>query len=381
MDTTSPQEEPYAAAAGEAVQTAIMAMRLAMTIADAVRRYQQWLQAGKAEELPPVEQAREEAKAELKDLLPLDVSAALLGGADWPLIAQQLMALKHAGVDLGAYLPKVGEVVAMVKESVVPAAPAPAPVRAETDWVKAVRETLPAGPGREAILSSEAWPDMKACMGRLEAKGVDVRKVLAQAQDAALEVAKAFGVTPAGRALGSSVDVMLAYGPLTHGLDIPADLDLENRARAWRQLAISAEENARFEQMVTAALPGFPAEVTELIQSKHWPLVAARMAQMEGAGKPIEKHLAGLAADTWWKSLSSGRDVGSTLIQATANVLWHAPGEAPSAGRPMVLASAARAQSTTAGPPRAPAPAAAPAGPGVAAHRQAGPAVQPGRSR
>ncbi|MEU8434150.1 hypothetical protein AB0F18_14760 [Streptomyces sp. NPDC029216] len=337
---TPAQGEPFAEAAGEAVQTAVMSVRLIMAIADAVRRQQQRRKKGVEEELPPAEQAKDDAKAELKDLLPSDISAALLDGADWPQVAQQLMALKRAGVDLEQLLPQVGEIAVTVRDQV---AENEAKVAAEGtgEWERMLRETLPAGPVREAM-SSPGWPDISATMAKLDERGVDVRRLLASAHDAGLGVDQAVAkVIAAGEAPATSRDALLSYGPLTQGLDLPPDIDLADRARALRQLSIGTGEHERFMRMVREALPGREREVDLMFAHKQWPLVAARMAAMDDAGKPVKEHLAGLAKDSSW---GQGREslVGSRLLHATSSVLRHPPGK--------VSTAAARSQSATAGP-------------------------------
>ncbi|MFE7658923.1 hypothetical protein ACFU6M_39735 [Streptomyces bottropensis] len=381
MTTPASPGEPFAEAAGEAVQTAVMSVRLVMAIADAVRRHQQRQKKGVEEELPPAEQAKEDAKAELKDLLPADVSMALLSGADWPQLAQQLMALKKAGVDLEQLLPRVGEIAVTVRDQV--AANAERVAKEGTgEWERMLRETLPAGPVREAILSSPTWPDIAATMAKLDERGVDVRKILASAHDEGLGVDQAVAkVIAAGEAPATSRDALLSWGPLTDGLDIPKDLDLSDRERALRQLAISPQENARYARMLKDTLPAYGREVDLAVTAKQWPLVAARMAKMESEKKPVAEHLAGLAKDVSWTAGPNGQ-IGSRLVQATNHVLRHAPGEAPPAARPKVSTTAARLQSTTVGPTKAQAAkTAAPAEAGVAAHRQTGPTAKPGKAK
>ncbi|MFI9186840.1 hypothetical protein ACIGXG_31995 [Streptomyces goshikiensis] len=376
---TPAQEEPFAEAAGEAVQTAVMSVRLVMAIADAVRRHQQRQKKGAEEELPPAEKAKDDAKAELKDLLPPDITAALLKGADWPQLAQQLMALKQAGVDLEQLLPRIGEIAVTVRDQV--AANAERVAKEGTgEWERMLRETLPAGPVREAILSSPTWPDIAATMAKLDDGGVDVRKILTSAHDEGLGVDQAVAkVLAAGEAPTTSRDALLSWGPLTDGLDIPKDLDLNDRERALRQLAISPQENVRYARMLKDALPAYGREVGLAVTAKQWPLVAARMAKMESEKKPVADHLAGLAKDVSWTAGPPGQ-IGSRLVQATNHVLRHAPGEAPPAARPKVSTTAARSQSTTVGPTKAPAAkAAAPAEAGVAVHRQTSPAAKPGK--
>ncbi|MFD7915160.1 hypothetical protein ACFV30_31305 [Streptomyces sp. NPDC059752] len=362
------------------MQTAVMSVRLIMAIADAVRRHQQRQKKGREEELPPAEQAATDAKQELKDLLPADISAALLKEADWPQLAQQMMALKSAGVDLEQLLPRVGEIAVTVRDQVV--ANQERVAREGTgQWEKLLRETLPAGPVREAILSSPTWPDIAATMGRLDERGVDVRQILAAAHDEGLGVDRAIGkVLAAGEAPTASRDALLSWGPMTTGLDIPPNLDLGDRVRALRQLSISLQENERFVQLVQDAVPGRERDMNLMVTAKQWPLVAARMAKMESEGKPIAEHLAGLMKDTSWEK--GPGTFGSRLVQAATHVLSHPPGEAPAVGRQTVSTAAARSQSSTVGPtkPRA-SKGAAPAEPGVAAHRQTVPGPKQGKTR
>lgn len=375
------QGEPFAEATGEAVETAVMAVRLIMAVADAVRRHRQRQKKGAEQELRPAEEAAGEAKEALKDLLPQDVALALMGGADWPQLAQQLMALQDAGVDLGQLLPRVGEIAVTVRDSV--AANAERVTREGTgEWEKTLRESLPAGPVREAILSSPTWPDIAATMARLDERGVDVRKILASAHDEGIGVDQAVAkVLAADDAPTTSRDALLSYGPLTQGLDLPPDIDLADRAKALRQLSIGKGEHERFVRMVREALPGRERETDLMFAHKQWPLVAARMAAMEDAGRPVKEHLARLAKDTSWEQ---GRVslAGSRLLHATSHALRHPPGEAPAPGGPKVSTAAARSHSSTAGPTKAQAATGVvPAQPGVAAHWEPGQTTKPGKTR
>ena len=94
-----------------------MAVRLIMAIADAVRRHQQRQRGQEEDELPAADEAVGEAAGELKELLPPDISAALMASADWPQLAQQLVALRRAGVDLGDFLPRIGEIAVTVRDA------------------------------------------------------------------------------------------------------------------------------------------------------------------------------------------------------------------------------------------------------------------------
>ncbi|MFI0901904.1 hypothetical protein [Streptomyces sp. NPDC020983] len=348
-----------------------------MAIADAVRRQQQRQKGGAEEALPSAEESVGEASGAVKKLLPPDIGAALLDVADWPQIAQQLMALRHAGVDVEAMLPRVGEIAATVRDAV--AANAERTIREGTDpWAKMLRETLPAGPVREAILSSPAWPEMAATMAQLDERGVDVRSILTSAQEEGIGVDQAVAkVLTAAEVPTTSRDALLSYGPLTTGLDVPQDLDLADRERALRQLAISQTENQRFARMVREAMPGHEREADLLVTARQWPLLAARMADMEREGKPVAEHLARLSADNSWEQGPQSQ-VGRRLVQAANDALRKPVGGPPS----KVNTAAARAQSPSVDPTKAPAAkGTAPAGPAVAPHRQSGPAPRSGRSK
>ncbi|WP_367575225.1 hypothetical protein [Streptomyces griseoaurantiacus] len=382
MSMPTPEERPgeaFTEAVAEAVQSSVMAFRLVMAIADAVRRRQQ-KRAGKEDVLPDAEKSAAEASGEVRKFFPDDIAAALLEGADWPQLAQQLMALRQVGVDLQTMLPRVGEITVMVRDQVVANA---AKVRREgtEEWAKALRETLPAGPVREAILSSPAWPEMARTMATLNERGVDVRAILASAHEEGVGVDQAVAkVLATAEAPTPSRDATLSYGPLTVGLDIPKDLDLGDRERALRQLSVAPSENQRFVRMVREAMPGAEREADLLVTARQWPLVAARMADLESKGQPVAEHLAGLSKDTSWQE-GPRSQMGRRLVQAANDALRKPVGTTPAGPGPRVSTAAARSTSARVGPAKTSGKGAAPATPGVAAHREAGPAARSGRRR
>ncbi|MGV9277730.1 hypothetical protein [Streptomyces griseosporeus] len=376
MATPTPEGDPFAAAAGEAVQTAVVAYRLVMALADAARRHQQRRLKGKAEDLPPADEAVNSVGEDVKRLLPADISMALTKEADWPQLAQQLAALRKAGVDLDQVLPRVGEIVVNVRDQVA----AKAGQAVSDEWTRVVRETLPAGPVREALVTSPLWPEMAANMALLQERGVNVRHVLAAAHDEVLGVNKtvAEGLGAAAEP-AMSRDAQLSYGPLTTGLDLPRDLDLSNRERAFAQLAISPQDNERYARWVREAMPGFEREAGLLVSSRQWPLLAARMAQMETDGKAVREHLARLAGDTSWQE-GPAAQLGKRLVQAAGDALGR-PAGVTADSRVRVNTAAARATSTSLDPTKAAVKAAVSAEAGVAAHRQAAQAPRAGRRR
>lgn len=380
MTMPTPEEragEAFAESAAEAVQAAVMAARLVMAIADAARRHQQRKQKGKEDDFPAAEEAVDEVGKDVQRLLPSDISTALMGEADWPQLAQQLMALRRAGVDLDQVLPRVGEIAVNVRDQVA----AKAQEAGSDEWVRAVRETLPAGPLREAILTSPAWPEMAATMARLEERGVNVREVLAAAHNEVLAVEQAVAEGLGGTAEPAmSRDAQLTYGPLTTGLDVPRDLNLSDRERVLsKQLAISPQENERYIRWVREAMPGQEREADLLVASRQWPLVAGRMAQMETDRKPVREHLARLAKDTSWREGPTGT-LGSRLVQAAGDALNRPAWDASAESRVRVNTVAARATSSSLDPTKA-VKAVAPTEAGVAAHRQPAPAPTRGKSK
>ncbi|MFP8886798.1 hypothetical protein [Streptomyces mangrovi] len=376
----TPPGEPFSEAAGEAVQTSVMAWRLVMAIADAVRR-QQRRRKGKEEDLPPTAEAERETATQMTRLVPPDISTAVMAEADWPQMAQQLSALRRAGVDLEEFLPRIGDIAVTVRDAV---AENSARVAREGtgEWERMLRETLPAGPVREAILASPTWPDIAATMARLDERGVDVRAILASAHDEGVGVDQAVAKVLAADAVPTpSRDAMLSYGPLTTGLDVPRDLDLSDRARALRQLAVSPAENERYGRWVQEAMPGREREAGLLLSARQWPLVAARMAQMESEDKPVREHLARLMQDTSWEQ-GPMPQMGSRLVQAANDALRRPLGEAAES-RAAVNTTAARSRSTTLGPTKRPkTKAGASAQSGPTPHRQQdGPTPTRGKTR
>jgi hypothetical protein len=377
MTTPQPDDragEAFIEATAEAAQAAVMAFRLATAIADAVRRHQQQ-KAGK-EEVPPTPEELAGASEDVKRLLPSDISTALLEAADWPQLAHHLVGLRKAGVDLDQVLPRLGEIAVNVRDQVTEKARD----AASDQWVRTVRETLPAGPVREAILTSPAWPEMAATMTRLEARGVNVREVLAAAHNEVLGINQAVAESAGAAAEPAmSRDAQLSYGPLTTGLDLPRDLDLSDRERALTQLAISPEDNQRYTRWVREVMPGHGREADLLVAARKWPLLAARMAHMESEGKPVREHLEHLAKDTSWRE-GSAAQLGTRLVQAASGALLRPAGDAPAESGVRVNTAAARATSPSVDPTKT-AKAAAPAEGAVAPHRQAGRAPMAGRTR
>ncbi|MER6782383.1 MULTISPECIES: hypothetical protein [unclassified Streptomyces] len=269
-----------------------------MTITDAVRRATQKRLTGKEEELG--EDAEKMAPGwsadQLRGVLGEDILAELMQGADWPVMARQLVGLQQAGVDLGTFLPQMGRMTAAVHRAVVANA---ARTKAEgTDrWADLLKATMPEGLVRDAILASPAWPDMAAKMALLDGRGVDAAGFLTAAHGQGVGVDRAVAAlsaqqgaaapttspapvagvpaarpapapnphaaaaAPAAAASASAVpaaapdsapelvavsaDARAMWGPLTQGLSVPNDLDLSDRAAALEQLGVICTSRGR----------------------------------------------------------------------------------------------------------------------------------------
>ncbi|WP_189926641.1 hypothetical protein [Kitasatospora xanthocidica] len=152
---------------------------------------------------------------ELKGIVPSDIAMSLMSGADWPKMAQQLVTLGRAGVDLGEFLPRVGEIAVTLRDAVGANAEKIARDGNE-EWPKLLRETMPGGMVREAILSSPEWPQIAQTMRQLHGqRGVDVRRLLVTAHTEGLGVDQAVvRVMDAAKtpAVPSSRDAKRAWG-------------------------------------------------------------------------------------------------------------------------------------------------------------------------
>ncbi|WP_424217696.1 hypothetical protein ACN20G_36645 (plasmid) [Streptomyces sp. BI20] len=218
--------EEAAKEAAEAAKAAVKAFRLCMAMADTTHRkaVEERERAGAEEpdgDGPDDEADRAAVRRKVREVLPEGLTDALLSDADWPTTAGQLVELGRSGVDVDALLPRLGDIAVSVRTQV------PDHLREEADgrgaaagewWTSTVREAMPAGPVREAILSSPQWPDITAAMSRLREQGADVKQVLAAAYEEAAGVARA---SSSGEIVSPSEDARRAWGPLTQGLDVP----------------------------------------------------------------------------------------------------------------------------------------------------------------
>ncbi|MFE5675495.1 hypothetical protein ACFQ7B_05060 [Streptomyces erythrochromogenes] len=178
-----------------------MAYRLVLAISDAVRRAAQQRLTGREEELgdDAGKMAPGWSADQLRGHLGDDILAMLMQDTDWPQVARQLVGLQQAGVDLSVFLPQMGRVTARVHQAATANA---ARIKAEGTDRRAdlLRRSMPGGLVRDAILSSPAWPDTAAAMGRLDTAGIDVARILTDAHQAGADVDRAVAAVTAAAA-------------------------------------------------------------------------------------------------------------------------------------------------------------------------------------
>ncbi|GHF91797.1 hypothetical protein GCM10018790_81140 [Kitasatospora xanthocidica] len=143
-------------------------------------------------------------------------------------------------------------------------------------------------------------------------------------------------------------------------------------------MGVSATENSRYVRMLHEAMPGKSHEAGLLVNTRQWPLLAARMARMEDEGRKPGDHLVRLLRDQQWAK-GPASEPTSRLVQATSAALLKPTGDEAAASG--VLPAAARAGSVMVGPTKTSEKSTAPAAPAVAPHRAAGPAPRAGRKR
>lgn len=278
--TYPPQPEPFAEALGEAAHSAAMAYRLMMTITDAVRRAVQKRITGKEEELS--EDAEKMAPGwsadQLRGVLGDDILAELMAGADWPVMARQLVGLQQAGVDLGTFLPQIGRMTAGVHQAVVAnAGPDEGGGHGPVGRPPEVHDAR--GPGaRDAILSSPAWPDIAAAMGHLDARGVDVARILLDAHAAGAGVDQAVAAVATAAAAKAPAPAPATPAPTTTPAPDPASADARLPAPAPAPGTTPAAAAAPVRDAVDPWAPPLPPRLLlflllwlrRLLQPRRW---------------------------------------------------------------------------------------------------------------
>ncbi|MFF9078729.1 hypothetical protein ACF1BR_03475 [Streptomyces rubiginosohelvolus] len=349
------------------------------------------------------------------------VRDAILASPAWPDLASRMGRLHEQGVDVARILTDahaaglgVDQAVAAATARTSPRAAALSPTAPTPAPAPAVRTapapaTIPAPAPAAAVRSEPAVRPPTSTPARAPAPAAAVRPapatIPAPAPAAAVRPAPATIPAPAPAAAVRpepavrppttpdtepdpwaarpvppvSTDAKRAWGPLTEGLKIPRDLDLDDRAHALDQLGISTGAHRLLVSRVNEALPERDAAL--LVSSRPWPLLAHRMHTMAQAGEPFTAHLARLAPETAAWRTGPPADTAARLLLAVHHALT-TPLDAPLSTGPRVSASAARSRSTTTGPDTTARKQPAPAEPAAPAHhRQTAPALRQGRGR
>ncbi|UUY52512.1 hypothetical protein NRK68_35230 (plasmid) [Streptomyces yangpuensis] len=170
---------------------------------------------------------------QLRGRLGDDVLAVLMQDADWPQMARRLVGLQQAGVDLGVFLPQMGRMTAGVHQAVT-ANNARTKAEGNDRWADLLKTSMPSGLVRDAILSSPAWPDIAAAMGRLDAAGIDV----ADAHRAGAGVDQAVAAVTAAAATPTTAPgrPYRGRGRCQHRRSRDGPVPAWTRVRVWRQV-------------------------------------------------------------------------------------------------------------------------------------------------
>ncbi|MFH9757308.1 hypothetical protein [Streptomyces griseus] len=380
---------------------------------------------------------------QLRTVLPERALHGLMAGADWPLMARHLASLQQAGVDLTTFLPNLGRMASAVEQAVArntariqaEGTDRWADLLRRTMPEGLVRDAILASPAWPDLAAEmghlhEQGVDVARILTDAHAAGLGVDQAVAAATArtspraqapapsptaptpvpaSAVRTAPAPATTPAAAPAPAvrtppapapapaaapapapdpwaarpappvSTDAKRAWGPLTEGLTIPRDLDLDDRAHALGQLGVTPGAHRLLVSRVNEALPERDAAL--LVSSRLWPLLAHRMHTMAKAGEPFTPHLARLAPGTAAWRTGPPADTAKRLLLAAHHALTTPLDQALPTG-PRVSTTAARSRSTTEVPDTAPKQA-APAEPAQPAHRQqtAAPAPRQGRGR
>ncbi|MEV6672858.1 hypothetical protein [Streptomyces sp. NPDC051162] len=284
---------------------------------------------------------------------------ALLASPQWPQIAADLHQLEQAGVNVRDLLSDASRTADRVAASLMP----PQPVTTAERYAAVVREHVPNEQVREALLGSAQWPQIAEHMQQMEAAGINVPEVLAQANQsgAALTTAlqTAYAQT-AQRAAALSAENSPAPQPQRPGTapvaaaaraerlaDMPAPRGgrresggLANRAADLKALGISKVENQRLVRMIRDTVQN-EHHAGLIVVSSQWPQIAAQMRDLEQRGIHPGNRLVRLSKEVTRRAVAGGERVN--IAAAAVDVLSR-----PAAGAGVAAANSASPQAVPA---------------------------------
>ncbi|MFP8906178.1 hypothetical protein [Streptomyces atacamensis] len=354
-------------AAGQAGQTAAIALQVLVMAAQALREQQEReaartaavptpeatpeaQTAPEAERQPAPDPDRDRYAQMVKDSVqPPAVAESMVTAPQWPQLADELRRLEGAGVDVGQFLRDAAPVISRIDADMRAGAPAPGVTASEA-------ATHPRNPW--APPPGEARP---------EREGPSFGERIAQWVKKAVEAVKEGWRKFAGRGQSSALD---------------------DRSRDLARQGISPQENTR---LVVAAREALADEsvLGRLVTSREWPSIAGQMRTLQEAGHNPREALAGVptrirqaaAAGITLSPAEAARGLLTEQAKTPAPVGPAAAPTTPPAAAPSPSPAAAPATSTrttgTAAPAAAPTPVPARAAAATAQSTTATPGVTP----
>ncbi|MFJ3861500.1 hypothetical protein ACIPRL_35395 [Streptomyces sp. NPDC090085] len=158
-------------------------------------------------------------------------------------------------------------------------------------WADLLKATLPEGVVRDAILASPAWPDIAAGMGRLDARGIDVARILVDAYRAGAGV---------DQAVAAVATVTAAAAPAAAPAPAPAPAPTSAPAPAAARVPApaAAPGTAPTAAPAPAAAPAAPGREA----ADPWVPPGSRLRSVPGARWPRVWRCRGI-----WTSVTVGR--------------------------------------------------------------------------
>ncbi|MGX9891165.1 hypothetical protein [Streptomyces sp. NPDC002276] len=349
-DTTAMEQ-----AAGQAGQTAAMALQVLVMAAQALLEHQKREAARAAAAPPPAPEAKDAPRPEperdpdrdryaqmVRDSVePSAVAVAMVTSPQWPQVADELRRLERAGVNVATFIGDAAPLIARVDADMRTGSPTPGVIASAT-------ASTPPNPFAAPVSDT-----------RPEREGPGVVERFIEWMKRAIEAVKEWFQKLTGRGEKSVLDGW--------------EKDLAKNG-------VSPQENAR--AVITAREAMADENVLgSLVASREWPGIAAQMKAAQAAGHDPREALAGVPL-----RMKQATDAGISLSPAeAARGLLNEQAKAPALARtPAAPAPASTAPAAAQSAPSAPAravPAAAPKAPRPvpksAAEKAAGAAAQP----
>lgn len=350
MSDANPMEQ----AAGQAVQTAAVALQVLILTARALNEASRRGTAPTAQPTPtakptpapqqmpahrPADPDHERYEHIVRAVVPPAVAEAMVTAPQWPELAGELKKLEGAGVNVGTFLTDAAPVIARMDTDLKAGGPTPGVIASPT-----------------ANLRDPWAPPQSQERAQREGPGMVKRIVDWVKQAVAKIVAKITGKEKPTTALG-------------------------DRSRELARLGISAQENSRLVVVARESLAD-ESVLNQMVLSREWPGIAGQIKALQDAGRDPREALASIptrlqqaaAAGANLSPAKAARGLLTEQAKSTAPARTTAPSSASTSSAPSTTtpkattsaeataaqapdrAAAASAQSTTATPGAAPAP-------------------------